>query len=263
MVTAEANREKTIIGTGAVTFADGHRETLHVHAEHGQLKWPSTGVASVRTPDGVFVAASTHAVWIPAAQRHGGIYAGEVHEQNLYVREPYCSRLPRRCCLIEVSPRLAETVTRAVTRRSGYGNPSRAEDEAVLRVLEQEAADSGRAPLLLTLPESSSLAPVLDGLLRAPNDRRPLAAWSLRLGMAERSLRRAFIKETGLSFAEWRKRVRVLSALQRLSVGSEVSTIAGALGYESKSAFVYMFRTTLGITPARYYRRGPAAVAQR
>ena len=99
---------------------------------------------------------------------------------------------------------------------------------------------------------------MLDGLLCAPNDRRPLAAWSLRLGMAERSLRRAFLKETGLSFGEWRKRARVLSALQRLSVGGDVTAIAAALGYDSKSAFVYMFRTTLGITPARYYRRGPA-----
>lgn len=258
MTTAEANKEKMIIGTGSVTFADGHREPLHVHADHAQLKWPSTGIASVRTPEGIFVAAPAHAVWIPAGQLHGGSYTGEVLEQNLYVREPYCSRLPRRCCLIEVSPRLADTVTRTVARRSGYGNQSRAEDEAVLSVLEQEVADTHRSPLLLRLPERSSIAPVLEDLLRAPSDRRPLAAWSLRLGMAERSLRRAFLKETGLSFGEWRKRARVLSALQHLSMGCEVTTIAAALGYDSKSAFVYMFRTTLGITPARYYRRGPA-----
>jgi AraC-like DNA-binding protein len=33
----------------------------------------------------------------------------------------------------------------------------------------------------------------------------------------------------------------------------DVTSIAAALGYESPSAFVYMFRKTLGITPGRYY----------
>jgi AraC-like DNA-binding protein len=57
-----------------------------------------------------------------------------------------------------------------------------------------------------------------------------------------------------MSFSEWRKRARVLSALRRLCVGHEVSEVAAMLGYESTSAFVYMFRATLGISPGRHDR---------
>jgi AraC-like DNA-binding protein len=257
MTTTDTPREKSIIGSSSIDFADGHREPLHIHADYAQLKWPSSGVASVRTPEGIFVARLAHAVWIPAGERHGGVYSGPVLEQNLFVHQSCCENLPRRSCLIEVSPRLAETIARTVALHSGYAPRSRAEDEVILRTVEQEVADTGRRPLGLQLPESSPIQIVLEGLLRAPSDARQLAEWAEQLGMAERSLRRAFTKETGISFAEWRKRARVWLALRRLSTGCDVATLAAELGYESTSAFVYMFRTTLGTTPARYYQLQP------
>ena len=42
-------------------------------------------------------------------------------------------------------------------------------------------------------------------------------------------------------------------ALQRLSSGVSVQRTAEDLGYESVSAFITMFRKTLGQTPARYF----------
>jgi hypothetical protein len=46
-------RKNRIVGTGSITFEDSHREALHVHAGYAQLEWPTTGVASVRTPSGM------------------------------------------------------------------------------------------------------------------------------------------------------------------------------------------------------------------
>jgi AraC-like DNA-binding protein len=143
-----------------------------------------------------------------------------------------------------------------VARRAGYAPRTRAADEAVLSELERSVRDAGRQALALTLPERSSIQSVLNGLLRAPSDPHTLADWSLELGIAERTARRAFLRETGMSFADWRKRARALHALQRLSVGCDVGTIATVLGYAHPSAFVHMFRTLLGITPARYYETG-------
>src|SRR5688572_22371291 len=85
MTPAAAHEKKSIIGCGAVAFSHGHQESLHVHTEYAQLKWPSTGIAKVRTPRGIFVAGPGHAVWIPAGELHGGVYRGDVLEQNLYV----------------------------------------------------------------------------------------------------------------------------------------------------------------------------------
>jgi AraC-like DNA-binding protein len=250
---SSAAAKKSLIGTSELHFASGHRETLHVHADYAQLKWPSSGVSSVRTPDGIFVTAPAQAVWIPPGLLHGGMYGVDVLEKNVFVHEDHCRALPPRCCLVSVSARLSDAITRAVSTRAGYGVRSREDDEAVLRLLEAEVHDSGRHPLALGLPEGSPLQVMLDEILRSPGDQRTLAAWSRRLKLAERSLRRTFARETGLPFSEWSKRARVLQALQRLSAGEDVTSIAAALGYESASAFVYMFRKTLGITPGRYY----------
>jgi AraC-like DNA-binding protein len=245
--------EKSIIGSGSLAFADGHRETLHVHVDYAQLKWPSTGVASVRTPSGIFVASAAFAVWIPAGQRHGGIYSGDVLEQNLFVLRARCDKLPSKPCLIAVPPSLAATIERTVESHAGYAPRSRAADEAVLAELERSVADAGRQALALELPERSTIQPVLEGLLRAPGDPRTLADWSQELGLAERTLRRAFSREVGISFGDYRKRARALHALRSLCTGRDVATVARELGYASPSAFVHMFRTLLGVTPARYY----------
>jgi len=251
---SELKVDNTLLGAGSDTFANGDRERLHVHADHGQLKWPSTGIASVRTPGGIFVASSRHAVWIPPGAQHGGMYTDTVLEKNLYIEAQRATRLPGHCCLVEVPARLALAISDAVASRTGYERPSRAADEAVLSMLERELQDLQRLPLALTLPDRSTLQLVFDSVLEHPTQARPSAAWAKQLNMADRSFRRTFVREAGVSYAEWSKRARALYALKRLSTGADVARIADELGYASTSAFVFMFRTLLRVTPARYYR---------
>jgi len=69
------------------------------------------------------------------------------------------------------------------------------------------------------------------------------------------TLARLFQRETGMTFGAWRRRRALLTALERLSEGDPVTTVALDLGYESPSAFIAMFRRTLGDTPTRYLQR--------
>ena len=48
-----------------------------------------------------------------------------------------------------------------------------------------------------------------------------------------------------------RQRV-LLAALERLGNGEPVTSVALSLGYDSPSAFIAMFKKTLGATPSRY-----------
>jgi AraC-like DNA-binding protein len=245
--------KKRIVGTGSVVFQDGQRETQHVHREQGQLKWPSTGMASVRTPDGIFVAPPAYAIWIPAGLLHGGMYSGEVFEQNAYVLEEHCTAFPKHCCLVPMGQRLAEALARAVADEEAYGLRTRDEDLALLRLLERDVVDARRRPLVLTYPEASPLQSMLDALWRQPEDSRTFGDWAVELGIPERSLLRTFRRETGSAFRQWRKHARVHRALQRLGAGNAVGAVAEELGYKSTSAFVQAFRATVGVTPARYY----------
>ena len=76
---------------------------------------------------------------------------------------------------------------------------------------------------------------------------------ALAHGLHERTVLRIFQTDVGMSFGRWRQQMHIIQALQRLSAGLSVQRTAEDLGYESVSAFITMFRKTLGKTPARYF----------
>ncbi|MDI9776072.1 helix-turn-helix domain-containing protein, partial [Pseudomonas aeruginosa] len=66
-------------------------------------------------------------------------------------------------------------------------------------------------------------------------------------------------RELGMTFGEWRQRLRFLAAIEALEAGRGIQQIAFDLGYSSPSAFISMFRRL-----ARRYCSGvvPASRAQ-
>lgn len=82
--------------------------------------------------------------------------------------------------------------------------------------------------------------------------RQTLAQWASHFAMSERNLARLVVKETGLSFRRWRHQLQLIVALQFLIGGKSVQQAAQALGYDSTTAFITMFKKGLGQTPARY-----------
>jgi AraC-like DNA-binding protein len=89
-------------------------------------------------------------------------------------------------------------------------------------------------------------------MLADPTDRTSKADWAVRIGMSERSMSRLLLHEVGMSFGRWRRQLHVILALQRLTKGESVQTVALELGYENASGFVTMFRKAVGKPPARY-----------
>ena len=110
------------------------------------------------------------------------------------------------------------------------------------------------APLHLPLPRDPRLKAITDVLLAEPGDNRDLGAWGQRAGASGRTLARLFRRETGMTFAGWRRRLRLLAAVSRLVAGDPVTRVAYDLGYQSPSAFVAMFRRSLGTPPGRYLK---------
>ncbi len=78
-------------------------------------------------------------------------------------------------------------------------------------------------------------------------------AWAAWAGVSERTLSRRFVAETGHSYTAWRQRARLMRALEMLAEGVPVTTVAIDLGYDSVSAFIALFKRTLGVTPSAYF----------
>jgi len=120
-------------------------------------------------------------------------------------------------------------------------------------VLVEQLALMPTEQLHLPLSDHPRLREIAAALRTDPADRSTVAEWGRRMAMSERTLARLVQQEVGMSFGRWRQQMHIVMALQRLSSGVSVQRTAEDLGYESVSAFITMFRKTLGQTPARYF----------
>jgi AraC-like DNA-binding protein len=225
----------------------------HSHDWH-QLIYATQGVMSVRTAHGSWVIPPHRAVWVPAAVEHTIEMCGAVMMQTVYVAPGLSESLPRGCCAVNVSPLLRELIVHTVS----------------LGMLDR--AVPAQARLIGVLLDQVHVLPVMPLKLPMPTDPRArrVAAWlqdhqaapgplkQLRKTAAcsKRTLERLFLTETGLTFGKWRQQLKLLYALRLLAAGKPVTTVALEVGYDSPSAFIAMFRRSLGATPSRYFAAG-------
>lgn len=70
--------------------------------------------------------------------------------------------------------------------------------------------------------------------------------------MSRRTFTRAFKRETGMGVALWRQQFRLLEVLLLLSTGSNVTSVALDVVYDSASALCVMFQRAFGVSPSKY-----------
>ena len=239
------------VRTLSYEFESRHRIAPHSHGWH-QLVYATQGVMTVRTPEGAWVVPAHRGVWVPADVEHSIEMSGRVSMRTLYVRPSIARAMPRRCQSLDVPPLLRELILRAVELgRLDRRVPAHVRlyglifDE--LRAVESSA-------LHLPEPRDRRAARIVKLLHDDPSDRRPLQELSRRSGASKRTLERIFKAETGLGFRRFRQQLRFVHALQLLSAGGKVTSVALEVGYESPCAFVSAFRRVLGATPGRYFR---------
>ena len=176
--------------------------------------------------------------------------------RTLYIEPAAARRMPRGCEVFEVTPLLRELILRATELPIEY--EERGPAGRVMRLLLDELASLPRLPYNLPMPKSAPLDAICARLLEAPNDPATLEDLAARHDTTARTLARHFRRQTGMSFAEWRRRARLLRALGWIAEGRPIIEVALELGYDSPSAFSAMFRRELGAPPS-HFREAPAA----
>lgn len=226
----------------------------HRH-EVAQLLYAVHGMMRVTTVDGAWIVPPERAVWLPAGSAHEVFCVGPVSLRSLYFREDAASAagVPSRCTVIVVDALLREVIVSLVNGPQDYADIG--PEVRLAAVLVDRIAAAPEAPLHLPLPADRRLKKVTDGLVADPADQRTLSEWARDCGASERTLARLFESETSMSFNRWRQQVRLQAALGLLGEGQSVTGAALAVGYDSPSAFIAMFRRLLGETPGQYLDR--------
>lgn len=227
------------------------RFPMHRHFR-AQLVFACEGVMTVTTAAGTWVVPPQQAVWVPAQVDHEVYSAGPLSMRSLYLHPDAAGGLPRECCVMAVEPLLRELIVKVSDMAERDALPGNY--ERLVGVVLDELRGLEVAPLHLPLPRDPRLKAITQSLLEEPGDNRDLAQWGMRAGASGRTLARLFRRETGMTFAGWRRRLRLLAAVSRLGGGESVTAVAYDLGYHSPSAFVAMFRRSLGTSPRRYLK---------
>ncbi|PSJ48491.1 AraC family transcriptional regulator [Zobellella taiwanensis] len=215
-----------------------------------QLSYAECGVITVDTAGARYLAPPSRAVWIPPGLTHAVQIAPGTRIRSLYIE---ADALPARACqVVEISPLLRELIL-------AFGGLAVEYDETgaegrLVRVLLDQLAGASACDLVLPWPRDPRLQPLCRQLAAQPDCPLPLGHFSARLGLGEKTLSRAFLADTGMSFRQWRQRCRLLAALPLLERGERITDVALACGYDSLSAFIAAFRAWLGHTPGEHVR---------
>lgn len=237
--------------TGRATdYPAGWNIEPHVHNKH-QLIYAVRGVMVVQADAGRWVVPPTRAIWMLAGMTHGIRCIGEVHMRSLLVAPGAAPRLLDQTQAVAVSPLLRELIRAAMDLRQPCVPGTR--DGRIMRLILDELRALPVLPLHLQMPSDSRLRPICEQLQRRLDDPTTLVEWAQQLAVDVKTVQRQFVKETGMTFGQWRQQARLLRALEWLATGERVIDVALALGYDSPSAFATMFRRQLGQTPSQFF----------
>src|SRR5262249_54361584 len=208
-----------IVRSFAVRQTKDHAIAPHAHDWH-QLIYATEGVMLVHTAQGDWVVPPNRAVWVPAGVEHGIEMTGSVFVQTLYLPPRVSVPLPARCCAVNVSPLLRELICHAV--RMGTLNPKRPAHVRFFGFLLDQLSALPTIPLQLPAPSDERARRAAAWLRAHPDDPGVLKQLARRVAASPRTLERLFQEETGMTFGEWRRQLRLLHALRLLAAGRPV-----------------------------------------
>jgi AraC-like DNA-binding protein/quercetin dioxygenase-like cupin family protein len=244
---------------GTHSWAGAHLVTpWHVHDLH-ELICPFSGSLRLRVDYAELFLEPGQAAWIPAGAEHQAVMR-QARTVSVFLSSELVTAPGEQVRLVGLTSlerEMASYVARWPIDRSS-SDPLADSFFGTLSMLSPQWI-AARDPLCL--PVSSD--PLVQDVMRRTQDAvatARLAEVCRAVGISERSLRRRFLREAGMTWREYLQRCRLLSAAEMLADGQKtVLRIAHDVGFSSVSAFTRRFTQFAGETPSAYRLRRTAA----
>jgi AraC-like DNA-binding protein len=226
----------------------------HFHDLH-QLEYAFEGVAQVETATARYLLPPQQAVWIPAGVEHCTTL-NRVRTMSVFFDPELGLVAGDRVRVLPAVPVMREMILFAGRWPIGR-TVSDPLAESLLSALGHLVAESLDDEIPLSLPTSSD--PLISAAMAVTLEHlREITLSELceAIGTSERTLRRAFLAETGMSWRQYLLESRLLQAMAMLTrPGWSVLSVSTSVGFESSSGFTRAFRRYTGETPYAYRRR--------
>lgn len=234
------------VATLAYEYPSCFQVPEHAHGSD-QLIYAISGILEVSSDQSVWLIPPQFALWIPARTRHRIQMPGPVSMRTLYLRVELTARLQPQCAVLHVTALFRELILETV--RVGQLRMRDRYECALRDLLITQIQRATPVPTSVTLPREEKAFAVAQAILRNPAELKTMATLCAKAGVGVRTVERTFRREIGTSFESWRRQVRLMKAVELLVSGCSIKEVAYRVGYCQSSAFVEMFRRTLGTTP--------------
>ena len=251
---ATVNAIPVSAGTYTVELSDEVVTGWHSHDYH-QVEYAFEGIAEVETATARFLLPPQQAVWIPAGVEHCSTLT-QVKTVSVFFDLSMGLPTEDRVRILAAAPVMREMILYA--RRWPVSRTSTDRTaEAFFRALALLVAEWLENETPLCLPTASD--PLVDAAMQYT--RQHLAHLTMSdlcraVGASERTMRRAFVADTGMSWRQYLQESRLLKAMALIAESDRgFLEISLAVGFDSASAFTRAFRRYAGESPSDYRRR--------
>ena len=233
-----------------ITFnQETYRDEAHSHS-FGQVLLQEFGTTVFSTVDGERVMTPGRLCWIPPDFVHGFHSPSRIEGISVFVPPEESQAMPNHISIFRASPFINALMRKMVENKSDS-----TKIQHLWWVMVDELSNAAPDELYLPAPQDKKLREMTDFLAVNPAENLPVNHWAEKLHMAERTLIRRFRAETGMTIVQWRQHARVLAAIKLLTAGESVTQAALAVGYESLSAFIAVFKQVTGDLPSQFIRK--------
>ena len=231
-------------------IVEGNSEYVRHSHPWSQIICVKSGVLAMLVNGQRYLAPREFAIWVPAGVEHSSYNRKTTRFCAIDIAPELDTDLPAEPCLLTPTAIFNAIADDCFSRN--MTEPQNEADLRMCRVLLDQISLAPRQNTYLPTSENKLLAPVLNALEKNPADNTSLAQWAKQVYTTERTLSRRCQQELGMSFAQWRQRLRFLHSISLLEQGKTVHDVALDLGYSSSSAFIAMFQQISGTTPQRF-----------
>lgn len=232
-----------LLTTGVFEQEEATRWLPHRHEEH-ELIWSERGVVTMLVAGRLWTVPPGMGLWIPRGVLHEGHAVSRVAFRATFFAPELWTRAWDRPAAVVVNPAVQQLLVHLARTAMPAEQRLRAQ-QVCIEMLEPARSFDIDVPL----PSDLRLRELVDSVVANPADDRSLEQWSHKINLSSRTITRIFSAELAMTFAQWRRLVRMRSALGLLAGGMSVSAVGRRVGYGTTSAFVAVFRKVVGCTP--------------
>ncbi|WP_215223908.1 AraC family transcriptional regulator [Echinicola shivajiensis] len=221
----------------------------HAHPR-AQIISCNTGIMEVVTKKNIWIVNSLQGVWIAGNEEHQVYFPSNVKIITAFIDESKLRNLPMNSFAFETSIFLKSILEKIVS----FANPIRLtqQQNRIIEVFIDELSILKPSTTFLPTSQDERIKVVLDALMNELSSKHTIDYYANKSFVSPRTLSRLFHKELGMSFGDWKMRLKLMEAIKLLGEKKSVKEVAFDLGYENVSSFIVAFKKHFGKTPTNY-----------